>query len=237
MTRSMFRAACIGIAAALLFTFGCGDKSQDDQAAQDQSKSPPPRETPPREKTNTPFKTPAPGREPGPGQDEPSALPMPRVAKDRLPTYFAGGTVKLSGADLPPGVSVVLVPESGDHLPQGRVAEDGTFELSTYPPDNPAKRGQTQPPDGAPAGKYKVVLHLDPLAAISKIEAEPPAGEEGAAPPPNAVSEFGVSAPFRESLGKYSSPDTSPLVVEVTEDAANRFDLTLDASDALPAVP
>ena len=225
---------CALFATALLTAAGCGDKTGDAQAEKEKSKTRPAK----RKTGGESFKTPAPGFENAPGGEESPNRPTPRRTAEKLKTFAATGTVTMDGADLPLGVTVLLVPETGDHLPQGRVAEDGSFELATYAPSNAAARGAPHPADGAPAGKYKVVLHLDPLAPTREIASEPEAGEDGGPPAPDELSQLGVEKPVRDSLGKYSSPDTSPLVLEVTDDAdQNRFDLKLDAKEALPPLP
>ncbi|WP_020468056.1 hypothetical protein [Zavarzinella formosa] len=110
---------------------------------------------------------------------------------------------KISYKGKPPvGARVVLLPskdESPDAIkPYGFVAEDGTFELTTYPSAN----GK---PDGAPPGDYLVSIRWTARSksAVDEDEGGPPG-------PPGGVQ--------RDRLGdRYSNPKTSGLRLTVAE--------------------
>jgi hypothetical protein len=82
------------------------------------------------------------------------ALLCPACARsDRKPVYPVHGTVLYDGKPVP-GAQVILHPLNEDDKehplrPTGQVAQDGTFQLTTYTAE-----------DGAPAGSYAVTVSL-----------------------------------------------------------------------------
>lgn len=99
--------------------------------------------------------------------------------------YPAKGVVKLDGKPVP-GAVVSLIPQDSEFpdtvRPTATAKEDGTFEVGTY-----------SKADGAPEGKYKVLVQHYPVIGS---KASPAAG-------PNDLPK------------KYSKAETTDLIVEV----------------------
>ncbi|MDB5313923.1 MAG: hypothetical protein JWO38_8125 [Gemmataceae bacterium] len=111
-----------------------------------------------------------------------------------------GGSVTVDGSPVAKGV-ITFAPDVGNPVrvaPTGELDESGKYQLSTS--------GKT----GAPPGKYKACVVLDPGAEESRLKTTPRA--RPSIPP------------------KYRRPDTTSLVVEVVaQPAAGAYDLKLSA--------
>jgi hypothetical protein len=68
---------------------------------------------------------------------------------DRLAVYPVSGVIKFNGAPMKGGGSIAFLPKESrpGKMPGGTIAEDGTYSLTTYEPD-----------DGALPGEYRVVI-------------------------------------------------------------------------------
>ncbi len=118
---------------------------------------------------------------------------------EQLPTKPARGFVKLRGEPLG-NASVSFISLDGKVRSYGRTDGVGSFTLSTYGRD-----------DGAPPGKYKVIVAVSTSKEIEPgvLEDEPPGGFKSPVP------------------SKYSNPQTTNILVEVKEGADNEFTIDL----------
>lgn len=151
----------------------------------------------------------------------PAETKYPRTKTSDLPqTFSAKGTLVLAEGELPPGLTVVLVPMGGDgrHVSQGAVDKDGSFSLSTF------KAG-----DGAPEGEYQVLVHFDPLAVTADLKEPKPGDDENAAPPADEIASGAIFAKPGPVAKKYASAKTTPLRIAISsDDAKNVFSLELE---------
>lgn len=119
---------------------------------------------------------------------------------DRRPVTPAGGVVVYKNRPVA-NASVTFQSQDGVIAATGKTDDAGHFALTTYD----AK-------DGAPPGKYTVVVATNATQEV----------ETGVlAPEP----EGGFKSPIP---AKYADPNTSGLVIEVTEGGKNEFTLRLD---------
>lgn len=119
---------------------------------------------------------------------------------DRPQPVPASGQILLGNKPLA-GATVTFLALDGQVSCRGLTDDQGEFVLSTYDPN-----------DGAPAGKYKVVISID------EFEITP----EGK-PVPKAVKRSGPPVP-----GKYSRPADTPLSAEITPTGPNQFRFPLN---------
>lgn len=115
-----------------------------------------------------------------------------------MPTVPVAG--KLTVDDKPFGPALIqLTPEpANEKMPvvNGYVKQDGSFQLQTY------KEG-----DGAPAGKYKVVLTMDPMSP-GNVPAVKSLIVEVAKPSGSQVANLDIK--FESSGGEMGSPLPQP---------------------------
>jgi hypothetical protein len=116
------------------------------------------------------------------------------------------GTIKYRKTEIPVGALVVLHPKDASFekkiggKPQGRVAEDGSFKLTTHETD-----------DGAPPGEYGVTVEWRPKLKETKFSL----GGEGGAVAPNKLNP------------KFSDPRQPFKTVSIT-DGANKLELEVE---------
>ena len=112
-------------------------------------------------------------------------------SKDRPAVFRVSGTVLLDGEPVE-AANVNFVPSVGTHAAYALTDEQGNFQLSTF-----------QQGDGAPGGKYQVT--------VRKTVQESTPNPQGPDFPALVVKETAIVPE------KYSNPETSGLVAEVTD--------------------
>lgn len=119
---------------------------------------------------------------------------------ERQPVQPARGVVMYKNKPVA-DASVTFQSLDGKIAASGTTDAAGTFVLSTYGAE-----------DGAPVGKYRVLVSADTVEEIEPgvLAPEPEGGFKSRVPT------------------KYSSPDTSDLLFEITEDGKNEFIIELD---------
>jgi hypothetical protein len=117
---------------------------------------------------------------------------------DRAETSRVRGVVTLDGALYTRGGAVLFQPAGSAKMATGRIASDGSFELSTYSPG-----------DGAAVGRHQVIVK--PPVAASDEQAEGKALQQQSAPFP----------------AKYSAAATSGLVCDVKPGQVNEYPIEM----------
>lgn len=119
--------------------------------------------------------------------------------QEKLPTSPARGIVRHKGGPVS-NASVNFISLDGKVRAHGTTDGVGSFVLSTY--------GHQ---DGAPPGRYKVTVAVNTVKEIEPgvLEPEPPGGFKSLIPT------------------KYASPNTTDILVEVTEGGKNDFTIEL----------
>lgn len=109
------------------------------------------------------------------------------------------------------GASVTFFVEGSGTPAVGTTNADGTFNLTSYGPN-----------DGAPVGKHKVT--------VSKIESSGPAVPAGESMEAAAARAAKGPATTKEAMllpARYASASTSPLTFTVTKGEKNHFEIEL----------
>lgn len=115
------------------------------------------------------------------------------IEVEKLPTHPVSGTVMISGKPLPDADVRFVAVSDGKVAPRGKTDSNGKYTLSSFAVD-----------DGAPVGKYKVLVTISVVKEGDEYEAEPDFSKS----PVNM---------------KFGSPKTTPLEAEV-KDGENKFD-------------
>jgi hypothetical protein len=119
----------------------------------------------------------------------PTLIAVSGCGKGRIPTYAVNGTVTVDNAPAEGAIVIFCpvdaAPEVANLRPAGKTDGSGQFNLTTF-----------EPSDGAPAGKYKVLIKWPAATAVvNEREARPGAVNRG----PDRLK------------GKYYNQDSTPL--------------------------
>ena len=135
---------------------------------------------------------------------------------DANPVYPVRGRVTFDGKPLRGGGSIAFVPvgNQAGKTAGGEIAEDGTYELTTY-----------KPGDGSMAGEFRVVI-------TQVTEREPDATKDGERPGKSIT----VVGKADRIPAVYADPYKSPLTAKVEAKGVNEINLDLKR-DAGPPDP
>lgn len=139
----------------------------------------------------------------------------------QVDTYQAKGTLKIKGlTELPPGLMLTLISTEADKSgvqATAPVSTDGSFAFGTY-----------EDGDGAPEGKYKVVITAGGGGEDAmRKRAESMVGKTTSSPEEMAKSMLGAAASVDV---KYRDAGKTPLTIDVsTDESKNDYTLELDA--------
>jgi hypothetical protein len=125
----------------------------------------------------------------------------------RRSTYEAQGIVFFKGKPAA-GARITLFPEQKSrdrYYPTGKVADDGSFKLTTYNQD-----------DGAPLGRYKVTIVRGVIEGEEWVELNQKFT-------PDQLKQIILDKSRDELLEKYSNPETSNLTAEITSQTPNKL--------------
>ncbi|TWT90317.1 hypothetical protein Mal64_07020 [Pseudobythopirellula maris] len=125
----------------------------------------------------------------------------------RPPRYPVRGKVEFVGGGTVRHATIEFVPTTPGPSPRGKVDAAGNFRLGTY-----------DDADGAPAGKYQVVV-IQPMPPVSPTAADQ-LGEEHAS----------HAASFKVVHLKHASPSTSGLTAEVEATGKNEMTIVVEAN-------
>jgi hypothetical protein len=133
---------------------------------------------------------------------------------DRVSVYRVHGKVTLDGKPMRGGGAISFMPAGGQagKAAGGEIAEDGSYELTTYSPG-----------DGSMAGEFRVVIN-------QVVEKEPEMTQDGQ----KAAKAATVVPPADRIPDIYSDPVRTPLTAKVEAKSPNEINLDLKRSAAEP---
>ena len=128
----------------------------------------------------------------------------------KVNVYPVRGKVLFEGKPMVGGGAISFIPTGpqAGKAAGGEIAEDGTYQLSTY-----------MPGDGSMAGEFRVLI-------TQTVFKEPEATEDGTKP-----REAEAAVPPAQRIPTiYSDPNRSPLTAKVEEKEVNEIDFHLERS-------